>query len=156
MKKYNVKPPRDLRSKFELKQESKKEAEKQAEKEKQRKEEEERIAVWHHWFCLWFNASFYIHCTSIHTISLLYSLLYYRSFKKNQKFIHDQIWYTYLTGTGETSTGPLLWSSHPCLGVSIIRKEGGTRELFYWAIYRTVPSNGQLQLSGNRVRVEQC
>lgn len=48
MKKYNVKPPRDLRSKFELKQESKKEAEKQAEKEKQRKEEEERIAVWHH------------------------------------------------------------------------------------------------------------
>lgn len=60
MKKYNVKPPRDLRSKFELKQESKKEAEKQAEKEKQRKEEEERIAVWHHWFCLWFNASFYI------------------------------------------------------------------------------------------------
>lgn len=45
MKKYNVKPPRDLRSKFELKQESKKEAEKQAEKEKQRKEEEERIAV---------------------------------------------------------------------------------------------------------------
>lgn len=48
MKKYNVKPPRDLRSKFERKQESKKEAEKQAEKEKQRKEEEERIAVWHH------------------------------------------------------------------------------------------------------------
>ncbi|XP_011446060.2 dynein regulatory complex subunit 7-like isoform X1 [Crassostrea angulata] len=44
MKKYNVKPPRDLRSKFELKQEAKKEAEKQAEKEKQRKEEEERIA----------------------------------------------------------------------------------------------------------------
>lgn len=45
MKKYNVKPPRDLRSKFELKQEAKRDAEKQAEKEKLRKEEEERIAV---------------------------------------------------------------------------------------------------------------
>jgi hypothetical protein len=45
MKKYNVKPPRDLRSKFELKQEAKREAEKQAEKERLRKEEEERIAV---------------------------------------------------------------------------------------------------------------
>lgn len=49
MKKYTVKPPRDLRSKFELKQDAKREAEKQAEKEKQRKEEEERIAVWCHW-----------------------------------------------------------------------------------------------------------
>ncbi|KAK3093928.1 hypothetical protein FSP39_021907 [Pinctada imbricata] len=44
IKKYNVKPPRDLRSKFELKQEAKRKAEKEAEEEKRRKEEEERIA----------------------------------------------------------------------------------------------------------------
>lgn len=40
-----MKPPRDLRSKFELKQAAKERAEKEAEEEKRRKEEEDRIAV---------------------------------------------------------------------------------------------------------------
>ena len=43
--KYTVKPPRDLRSKFELKQAAKEKAEKEAEEEKRRKEEEDKIAV---------------------------------------------------------------------------------------------------------------
>jgi len=45
MKKYSVKPPKDLRSKFEAKVESKRLAEEE-EKEKKRKEEEDnRITV---------------------------------------------------------------------------------------------------------------
>lgn len=45
MKKYSVKPPKDLRSKFEAKVENKRLAEEE-EKEKKRKEEEDnRIAV---------------------------------------------------------------------------------------------------------------
>lgn len=44
IKKYTVKPPRDLRSKFELKQAAKEKAEKEAEEEKRRREEEDRIA----------------------------------------------------------------------------------------------------------------
>ncbi|XP_071080586.1 dynein regulatory complex subunit 7-like [Haliotis cracherodii] len=45
MKKYTVKPPRDLRSKFELKQERRRQEEQKAEEEKRKKEEEERLAA---------------------------------------------------------------------------------------------------------------
>ncbi|XP_067680734.1 dynein regulatory complex subunit 7-like [Haliotis asinina] len=45
MKKYTVKPPRDLRSKFELKQERRRQEERKAEEEKRKKEEEERLAA---------------------------------------------------------------------------------------------------------------
>lgn len=46
-KKYTVKPPRDLRSKFELKMEKRKQDEEAAEAAKRRKEEEEKQAVSH-------------------------------------------------------------------------------------------------------------
>ena len=45
IKKYTVKPPKDLRSKFELKQAAKAEAEQEAEAAKRKAEEEERQAV---------------------------------------------------------------------------------------------------------------
>ncbi|KAL5008139.1 hypothetical protein ScPMuIL_013720 [Solemya velum] len=44
LKKYTVKPPKDLRSKFELKQESRRISEKEAEIEKRKKEEEDKQA----------------------------------------------------------------------------------------------------------------
>lgn len=45
MKKYSVKPPRDLRSKFILRMEARKVAKKKAEEEQQKAEEEKRILV---------------------------------------------------------------------------------------------------------------
>ncbi|XP_063169158.1 dynein regulatory complex subunit 7 [Candoia aspera] len=44
-KKYAIKPPRDLRSKFELRQEAKQQAQEQAAEEKRQKEEEEKKAI---------------------------------------------------------------------------------------------------------------
>lgn len=44
-KKYAIKPPRDLRSKYELRQEEKQQTKEQAAEEKKQKEEEEKKAV---------------------------------------------------------------------------------------------------------------
>ena len=45
VKKYTVKPPKDLRSKFEAKVEAKKKAEEEEQERKRREEESARIAV---------------------------------------------------------------------------------------------------------------
>jgi len=45
VKKYTVKPPKDLRSKFEAKVEAKKKAEEEEQERKRREEEGARIAV---------------------------------------------------------------------------------------------------------------
>lgn len=45
MKKYSVKPPKDLRSKFEAKVENKKLAEEESKEKKRKEEEDNRIAV---------------------------------------------------------------------------------------------------------------
>lgn len=45
MKKYSVKPPKDLRSKFEAKVENKKLAEEEAKEKKRKEEDDNRIAV---------------------------------------------------------------------------------------------------------------
>ena len=45
VKKYTVKPPKDLRSKFEAKVEAKKKAEEEEQERKQREEENARIVV---------------------------------------------------------------------------------------------------------------
>ena len=44
-KKYTVKPPKDLRSKFEIKQEARRQKEKEVEEEKRKKDELEKQAV---------------------------------------------------------------------------------------------------------------
>ena len=45
IKKYTVKPPKDLRSKFEIKMEARRVAEEKAEEDKRRAEEEQKNAV---------------------------------------------------------------------------------------------------------------
>ena len=47
-KKYAIKPPRDLSSRFEQEQETKKQEELKGEEERQRKEEEQRLLVGPH------------------------------------------------------------------------------------------------------------
>lgn len=47
-KKYTIKPPRDLNSRFEQEQEMKKQEELQGEEERRRKEEEQRLLVGPH------------------------------------------------------------------------------------------------------------
>ena len=53
LKKYTVKPPRDLTSKFEKKQAAKAKAEQEAEDAKRRAEEEQKNAVSSTWTSFW-------------------------------------------------------------------------------------------------------